>query len=204
MEGPLAHALRPFPGGRTDAPIAFLDRDGVLNQSMDGYVNHPRELHLISGTARAMRRLRDEGYLICVVTNQSAIGRGLWDDERLHQIHDRLDELLFGEGAQPDLVLACPHLPWAGCGCRKPKAGMLSLGASLLRSEHGFGVLRQRMEPIEEAQAHPADLMVGDRRTDVMAGLAYGARTFRPPRDVGLEPWMNRLLDVNDAGNGVN
>lgn len=86
MDGPIAHALRPFAGGREQAPIAFLDRDGVLNMSLDGYVNHPHELELLQGTERAMRMLRDEGFLLCVVTNQSAVGRGVWDDERLHQI----------------------------------------------------------------------------------------------------------------------
>lgn len=202
MDGPIAHALRPFSGGREDAPIAFLDRDGVLNMSLDGYVNHPHELELLPGTERAMRVLRDEGFLLCVVTNQSAIGRGLWDDERLHQIHDRFDAMLAAAGAQPDLILACPHVPWAGCGCRKPESGMLSLGASLLRSEHGFGVLRHRMENTE-ASADDADVMVGDRGSDVRAGLGFGARTFRAVRDLGLEPLLARLVDRDDPGDRV-
>ena len=201
MDGPLAHALRPFHGGREDAPIAFLDRDGVLNMSLDGYVNHPRELELLPGTGPSMRKLRDHGFLLCVVTNQSAIGRGLWDDERLHQIHDRLDALLASEGAQPDLILACPHVPWAGCTCRKPMTGMLSLGASLLRSKAGFGVLRARMNNLVSS-VHPGDVMVGDRSTDVKAGLGFGTRTFRVQRDVGLEPWLERLMDQSDRGNG--
>ncbi len=202
MDGPIAHALRPFAGGREQAPIAFLDRDGVLNKSLDGYVNHPHELELLQGTERAMRMLRDEGFLLCVVTNQSAVGRGVWDDERLHQIHDRFDAMLAAAGAQPDLILACPHVPWAGCGCRKPKTGMLSLGASLLRSEHGFGVLRQRLENAE-ASADDADVMVGDRGSDVRAGLGFGARTFRAMRDLGLEPLLARLLDRDDPGDKV-
>ena len=202
MDGPIAHALRPFAGGREQAPIAFLDRDGVLNMSLDGYVNHPHELELLPGTERAMRRLRDEGFLLCVVTNQSAIGRGLWDDERLHQIHDRFDAMLAAAGAQPDLILACPHVPWAGCGCRKPQSGMLSLGASLLRSERGFDVLRQRMSSIE-APPNDGDVMVGDRGTDIKAGLTFGARTFRAVRDLGLESLLARLVDRDDLGDQV-
>ncbi|MGB0725801.1 MAG: HAD-IIIA family hydrolase [Candidatus Poseidoniaceae archaeon] len=198
MDGPIAHALRPFSGGREDAPIAFLDRDGVLNMSLDGYVNHPHELELLPGTERAMRRLRDEGFLLCVVTNQSAIGRGLWDDERLH----RFDAMLAASGAQPDLILACPHVPWAGCGCRKPQSGMLSLGASLLRSEHGFGVLRQRLSAIK-APPNDGDVMVGDRGTDIKAGLTFGARTFRAVRDLGLEPLLARLVNRDDLGDKV-
>ena len=202
MDGPIAHALRPFPGGREDAPIAFLDRDGVLNMSLDGYVNHPHELALLPGTERAMRVLRDEGFLLCVVTNQSAVGRGVWDDERLHQIHDRFDAMLAAAGAQPDLILACPHVPWAGCGCRKPRTGMLSLGASLLRSEHGFGVLRQRMNNVE-APPNNDDVMVGDRGSDISAGLAFGARAFHAVRDLGLDSLLPRLLDRDDPGDRV-
>ena len=202
MDGPIAHALRPFPGGREDAPIAFLDRDGVLNMSLDGYVNHPHELALIPGTERAMRVLRDEGFLLCVVTNQSAVGRGVWDDERLHQIHDRFDGMLAPAGAQPDLILACPHVPWAGCGCRKPRTGMLSLGASLLRSEHGFGVLRQRMNNVE-APPNNDDVMVGDRGSDISAGLAFGARAFHAVRDLGLDSLLPRLLNWDDPGDRV-
>ncbi|MEC9204131.1 MAG: HAD-IIIA family hydrolase [Candidatus Thermoplasmatota archaeon] len=202
MDGPIAHALRPFAGGCKRAPIAFLDRDGVLNMSLDGYVNHPHELELLRGTERAMRRLRDEGFLLCVVTNQSAVGRGVWDDERLHQIHDRFDAMLAASGAQPDLILACPHVPWAGCGCRKPKTGMLSLGASLLRSEHGFGVLRQRMNNVE-APSIIDDVMVGDRGSDIRAGLTFGARTFLAVRDLGLESLLARLVDRSDPGDEV-
>ena len=202
MDGPIAHALRPFPGGREDAPIAFLDRDGVLNMSLDGYVNHPHELALLPGTERAMRVLRDEGFLLCVVTNQSAVGRGVWDDERLHQIHDRFDGMLAAAGAQPDLILACPHVPWAGCGCRKPRTGMLSLGASLLRSEYGFGVLRQRMNNVE-APPNNDDVMVGDRGSDISAGLAFGARAFHAVRDLGLDSLLPRLLDWDDPGDRV-
>ena len=139
MDGPLVHALRSFPGGAVDAPIAFLDRDGVLNVSLDGYVNTPEELSLIRGTAEAMRALREAGFLLCVVTNQSAVDRGHWGEERLHQIHDRLHDVLKEDDAQPDLILSCPHLPWARCGCRKPGTGMLELGSHLLRSSDGFG-----------------------------------------------------------------
>ncbi len=203
MDGPVVYARRPFPGGRTDAPIAFLDRDGVLNMSMNGYVNRPEELRLIAGTGAAMRSLRDAGFLLCVVTNQSAIERGHWDDERLHLIHDRLDDLLKHEGAQPDLVLACPHLPWAGCDCRKPAPGMLGLGAHLLRSEDGFEAMRERWESGLHARPHPLDVMVGDRRSDVQAGTRYGARSFWAKRDRGLRAMLSRLLDPNDHGDEV-
>jgi D-glycero-D-manno-heptose 1,7-bisphosphate phosphatase len=171
--------------------------------SLNGYVNRPSELRLISGTGEAMRALRDAGYLLCVVTNQSAIERGHWDDERLHLIHDRLDDLLKHAGAQPDLVLACPHVPWEGCNCRKPEPGMLGLGARLLRSTEGFEGMRQRWKTGDHAQPHVLDVMVGDRKTDLEAGARYGARSFWAKRDRGLQILLPRLLDTNDTGDGV-
>ena len=203
MDGPVVYARRSFAGGKTDAPIAFLDRDGVLNMSLNGYVNRPGELRLIAGTGAAMRALRDAGFLLCVVTNQSAIERGHWDDERLHLIHDRLDDLLKHEGAQPDLVLACPHVPWEGCDCRKPAPGMLGLGAHLLRSMDGFEAMRQRQVSGDHAPPHGADVMVGDRRTDLQAGARYGARPFWAKRDRGLQTILPRLLNPNDIGDEV-
>jgi len=203
MEGPLVHALRSFPGGAVEAPIAFLDRDGVLNVSLDGYVNTPEELALIQGTAEAMRTLREAGFLLCVVTNQSAVDRGHWDEERLHQIHDRLDDVLKENNAQPDLILSCPHLPWARCGCRKPGIGMLELGAHLLRSADGFGPMRERWTQPYAGSAHAGDVMVGDRRSDVQAGLNFGARSFFSRRDLGLSHLVARLLDFDDQGDGV-
>ena len=65
-------------------PIAFIDRDGVLNYGRNGYVNHPHELKIIPGSGKAIARLRSKGYAICVVTNQSPIMRKLWSVERLY------------------------------------------------------------------------------------------------------------------------
>ena len=68
-------------------PIAFLDRDGVINVGRAGYVNRASEVELLPNAAHALAALRDAGFSICVVTNQSAISRGLWDHVRLESIH---------------------------------------------------------------------------------------------------------------------
>ena len=73
-----------------DKPLIFLDRDGVLNLGRQGYVNTPDELDLLPGAAEGVGALRRAGYLICVVTNQSAISRGKWDHHRLTEIHTTL------------------------------------------------------------------------------------------------------------------
>ena len=85
MEGPIIDGE-----GLAKGPIAFIDRDGVLNYGQNGYVNHPHELKIIPGSGEAIARLRKEGYSVCVVTNQSPIMRKLWSVERLHSIQTSL------------------------------------------------------------------------------------------------------------------
>ena len=92
MDGPIVDG-----GGSAPGPIAFIDRDGVLNYGRNGYVNHPHELKIIPGSGHAIARLRAKGYTICVVTNQSPIMRKLWTEERLRTIHVALREQLLSE-----------------------------------------------------------------------------------------------------------
>ena len=92
MDGPIIDG-----NGRATGPIAFIDRDGVLNYGRNGYVNHPEELKIIPGSGSSIARLRAKGYAICVVTNQSPIMRKLWTVERLHSIHQELRRQLLAE-----------------------------------------------------------------------------------------------------------
>jgi histidinol-phosphate phosphatase family protein len=195
-------------------PIAFLDRDGVINVGRQGYVNRPSEVELLPGAENVIAKLRELDFLICVVTNQSAISRGLWGIEQLEVIHQELQQQLLSKNADAaiDLFLTCPHRYEDGCGCRKPSPEMLYLGHRLLRLEgHKKGVdFSSMVHPITDQTVnwwgdksvpfHPLDLMVGDRRSDMGAGWAYGARLFRVSAHEGLQAAMSRLLDVNDIG----
>ena len=106
MEGPITDG-----SGSASGPIAFIDRDGVLNYGRNGYVNHPHELKIIPGSGDAIARLRGKGYSICVVTNQSPIMRQLWTIERLKTIHDELRRQLLEEnqGAIIDIILTVSY-----------------------------------------------------------------------------------------------
>jgi D-glycero-D-manno-heptose 1,7-bisphosphate phosphatase len=138
--------------------FVLLDRDGTINEEI-GYVLSPDELHLIPGAADAIRRLRDLGLGVVVVTNQSPVGRGWMTEEALAEIHDRLRELLRAEGADVDAIEHCPHAPGTGCRCRKPGTGMVERAAASL----GFD---------------PSDaFVVGDHAGDMAMGRAVGART---------------------------
>jgi D-glycero-D-manno-heptose 1,7-bisphosphate phosphatase len=140
--------------------FALVDRDGTINAERD-HLGDPDELELISGSAAALRRLRDElGMGIVVVTNQAHVGRGLLAPARLDEINRRLEDILAAQGATVDAILHCPHRPEDGCVCRKPAPGM-ALDAA---ARFGF-------EPREA-------FVVGDHAGDVGMGRAIGATTF--------------------------
>lgn len=196
MDGPIVDG-----SGSASGPIAFIDRDGVLNYGRNGYVNHPHELKIIPGSGDAIARLRGKGYSICVVTNQSPIMRQLWTIERLKTIHDELRRQLLEEnqGAIIDIILTCPHRSRDRCGCRKPWPGMLVKGNNLLRDE------RKINGRIDWAGAKPnswneLDAMIGDRKSDMGAGWAVGARTFQVSDRLGLPQVIDRILNDEDEG----
>ena len=122
---------------------AFLDRDGTINREVD-YLDSPDRLELLPGAREALHLLRDAGFRIVVLTNQSGIARGRYGERDLARIHERLHE---GLDRLPLAYLHCPHHPSPGsgadpgyvreCTCRKPKGGLLREAASMLGA---FGV----------------------------------------------------------------
>lgn len=138
----------------------MLDRDGVINDNQHP-VNRPEELTLFPGAASAIARLNQAGLLVCVATNQGGVGLGYMTEEALNAVHARMRALLAESGARIDALQACIHPPDAGCACRKPQPGMLLA----LQRELGFSAADS--------------FMVGDRETDVEAGMAAGMRTIR-------------------------
>lgn len=145
----------------------FLDRDGTIIED-PGYLSDPDEVTLLPGVELAIKSLSQAGYLVVVVTNQSGIARGMFTEETLDLIHDRLRELLHEKGARIDGMYYCPFLPEGSVeqyavesDLRKPKPGML----------------------LEAADELDIDLqrswMVGDSPRDVEAGQRAGTRTIR-------------------------
>jgi D-glycero-D-manno-heptose 1,7-bisphosphate phosphatase len=141
-------------------PAVFLDRDGVLNDTVvtDG-VPHPpatlEELRLLPGVKESCDRLRQAGYLLIVVTNQPDVARGTQTRERVEAINERVREAL-----AVDAVLTCFHDNADGCACRKPKPGLLE------QAMHQWHIAPER------------SYLVGDRWSDVAAGQAAGVRSI--------------------------
>ena len=107
------------------ARLIVLDRDGTINHDSDQYIKSPDEWRPIPGSLEAIARLNHAGYRVVVATNQSGIGRGLFDMGTLNAIHDKLHRSLALVGGRIDAIFFCPHAADATCDCRKPKPGLL-------------------------------------------------------------------------------
>ena len=146
-------------------PAVFLDRDGTLIEER-GYLERLRDLAVFPWTGDALRLLRRAGFATIVITNQSAIARGLIDEAFLQDIHRALDARLASSGGAIDRYYFCPHFPAAKidryrqtCDCRKPLPGMI-------------------VQACRDMNLDPArSVMIGDRWLDVACGRAAGTRT---------------------------
>jgi D-glycero-D-manno-heptose 1,7-bisphosphate phosphatase len=139
-------------------PAIFLDRDGVLIANRSDYVRDWSQVKIFPEAIRALSHLAVKNYKIVIVTNQSAVGRGLISLETAKDINGRLVDLIQHNGGQLDAVYMCPHKPDDGCFCRKPKPGLLLQAAKELSLD------LQR------------SWMIGDAWSDVQAGQLAGVR----------------------------
>ena len=172
--------------------IAFLDRDGVLNYGSPNYINSPDELEIIEGAKEAISDLRSMGYRIAITTNQSAIMRGLWGEDTIHEIHKKLQN----EIGLIDVIMTCPHRSHDRCNCRKPMPGMLNEASSIIRGKKHQLPNWWGEKPTPH---HKLDLMVGDRDSDMGAGWAVGARLFQVDENIGIRQVIMRIKE-NDEG----
>ena len=104
--------------------LVILDRDGVINFDSDAFIKSPDEWRPIPGSLEAIARLNQAGYQVVVATNQSGIGRGLFDMATLNAIHKKMHEAVFHAGGRIEAIFFCPHSAEAHCQCRKPRTGM--------------------------------------------------------------------------------
>lgn len=105
--------------------LVILDRDGTINRASDKFVKSPEEWHALPGALEAIGRLNHAGYHVVLATNQSGLGRGLFDIAALNSVHAHMMKALAACGARIDAVFYCPHAPDEGCHCRKPAPGLL-------------------------------------------------------------------------------
>jgi D-glycero-D-manno-heptose 1,7-bisphosphate phosphatase len=146
----------------------FLDRDGNLNLEK-GYITDPSDIELYPDSGNVLRSLKQLGFLAVVITNQSAIGRGLMSEAQFEQVNAAFREQLQQSGTGYDALYYCPHRPEDDCPCRKPKPGLIfqaarDLGIDLSRS-----------------------YMIGDKLSDIEAGKRAGCKTILVLTGKGIE-----------------
>lgn len=139
-------------------PAVFLDRDGVIIQNRADYVRAWDHVEFLAGAVEALRRLAASEYNVVVVTNQSAVGRGIMSAEVMQAINAGVVERVQDAGGRIDAVYTCVHRPEDGCLCRKPQPGMLLTAAQDLGLDLGRSFL------------------IGDAVTDIDAALSAGCR----------------------------
>ena len=139
--------------------FVMLDRDGTLIYERH-YLADPEQVELLPGVIEGLRLLRSMGVGLVVLTNQSGLARGFFDQAALEKIHERMEKLLMDQGLELDGIYYCPHLPEDGCACRKPAVGMVARAAQDLDFDPAQG------------------FMVGDKDVDVQLGKNIGAKTI--------------------------
>ena len=139
-------------------PLVILDRDGVINEDSPDYIKSLAEWHPLPGSIEAIARLSRAGFQVAVATNQSGLGRGLFDLDDLEAMNARLNDLVADQGGELAGIFYCPHTPTDDCQCRKPKPGLLDAIADTL------GVTLS------------GSPVVGDSLRDLEAGVARDCR----------------------------
>ncbi len=138
--------------------LIILDRDGVINYDSDQFIKSPQEWRPIEGSMEAIAQLNQWGWRVVVATNQSGVGRGLFDMDTLAAIHDKMHRTVAQAGGRIDAIFFCPHAADSKCACRKPRPGML----------------------LEIAERFNVDLedvpVVGDSLRDLQAAVTAGAQ----------------------------
>jgi len=140
----------------------FIDRDGTINVNVE-YLDTPDNFRMYPTVGEGIKQLRDKGFKIIVVTNQSGIARGYFSHETLEKIHRRMKDEFNKHGVTIDAIYYCPHHPDENCSCRKPKIGMLEKAIKDfdIDARHSF--------------------FIGDRMLDVETGYKVGCKTVLVP-----------------------
>lgn len=140
--------------------IIVLDRDGVINLDSDQFIKSPDEWKPIPGSLEAIARLNEANWRVVVASNQSGVGRGLFDMDTLNAINEKMVKAIGHVGGRLDAIFFCPHAADSPCDCRKPKPGMF------LQIAERFNVDLEGMP------------VVGDSLRDLQAGVAVGCKPY--------------------------
>ena len=155
----------------------FLDRDGIINIEKKDYVKTIKEFILIDRIFDVIKMINSKGYLVIIITNQSAINRKIITENNLREIHNHFLKLAKNKNAKIDGIYFCPHMPSENCECRKPKPGMI----------------------LKAAQEFQIDLknsvMIGDSNTDIEAAQQAGCHGILVEESDSLTNIIKKYLE---------
>jgi D-glycero-D-manno-heptose 1,7-bisphosphate phosphatase len=173
--------------------LIILDRDGVVNYDSDQFIKSPDEWLPIPGSLEAIARLTQSGYLVVIATNQSGLGRGLFDMDALNAIHEKMLKAVSAAGGNIAAFFYCPHTADSDCKCRKPNHGM-------------FNDISDRFNI--DLQGVPA---IGDSLRDLEAALAAGCQPIlvltgkgeKTSKECSLPPGTLEFADLSAAADHI-
>jgi histidinol-phosphate phosphatase family protein len=158
----------------------FLDRDGVINVKRNDYVKNINEFIMLKDVPKAIRMLNEEGFLVIIITNQSAVNRNLVSHDELAKIHDIMKIQLQREQAFVNAIYYCPHRPDENCKCRKPKAELI-------------------LRAIRDHSISPSSSwLIGDSESDVQAAKEAGVASIRIQENGSLLEAVNNIVKQDD------
>ena len=155
----------------------FVDRDGVINQERSDYVKSISELEIYPNVAKNIKLLKDAGFLVVVITNQSAVNRGIVTHEMINQIHNSIQDHLKKYGTFLDGFYYCPHTPNENCNCRKPKPGLLQKAILELNIDLN------------------SSWMIGDSDSDIEAADSVGCKAIKINDNFSLDNAVEKILN---------
>ena len=155
----------------------FFDRDGIINKERSDYVKNVQELELFPEFPKFVKSLKEHGFLIMVITNQSAVNRGIITHEIVSQIHDSIQDHLKKYGTFLDGFYYCPHTPNENCNCRKPKPGLLQQAILELNIDLN------------------SSWMIGDSDSDIEAADYVGCKAIKINDNFSLDNAVEKILN---------
>ena len=165
--------------------LVILDRDGTINADSDEFIKSPQEWEPLPGALEAIARMNHAGWHVAIASNQSGLGRGLFDVASLNAMHAKMHKLLSTHGGRVDAIFYCPHAPDEGCTCRKPLPGLFEQIAER------FGI---------ELKGTP---VVGDGLRDMQAAAAAGCEPHLVLTGKGAEFAGRALPETFPPGTSV-
>jgi histidinol-phosphate phosphatase family protein len=155
----------------------FIDRDDTIAPDVP-YCDDPKKFNVFDHVPESIKKLNDAGYMVIIVTNQSGIGRGYFDEDTLSRIHEKMKSQIGEAGGRIDDIFYCPHSPEENCSCRKPEIG---LGEQAIEK---YGIATSR------------SFMIGDSDKDVEFGKGIGCRTFRVDESFTFSDAVSEILGL--------